>query len=59
MRHVLAALGTATLVIIAAPAVQASPVDTAVQSLTDQEVAYAKKGGWMGGRAWVHCRGWR
>ena len=58
MRHVLAALGTAALVMIAAPVVQAYPADAAVQSLADHEVAYAKKGGWHdGGKGWKHSRG--
>ena len=58
MRHVLAALGTVALVMIAAPATYASPVDAAVQSLADQEIAYAKKGGWKGGgKGWKH--GWK
>jgi hypothetical protein len=65
MRRLLAALGTAALVMITTSAVQASPVEADVQSLTDHEVAYAKKGGWHGGgkgwkhgRAWGHHRGW-
>ena len=54
MRYVLAALGTAAFVILAVPAVYASPVDAAAQLLTDGQVAYAKKGGWHGGG-----KGWK
>ena len=65
MRQLLAALGTAALMTVAGPAHAAPvPVDAA-QSLTDQEVAYAKKGGWHGGgkgwkhgHAWGHRKGW-
>jgi hypothetical protein len=68
--RVLAAFGTAALIIFTVPAVHASPVDAAVQSLADGQVAYAKKGGWhgggkgwkhgwKGGRRWGHHRGWR
>src|SRR5215207_7761707 len=58
MRYVLAALGTAAFVILAVPAVHASPVDAAAQSLTNGQVAYAKKGGWHGGgKGWKH--GWK
>ena len=48
MRYVLAAFGTAALIIFTVPAVHASPVDAAAQSLADGQVAYAKKGGWHG-----------
>src|SRR3954453_9531926 len=62
MRRLLAALGTAALIAVAAPA-HAAPVSIGVQSLTDHEVAYAKKGGWHGGgkgwkHGWKHGRGW-
>src|SRR5829696_5579708 len=70
MRYALAALGTAALIMFTVPAVHASPVDAAAQSLTDGQVTYAKKGGWhgggkgwkhgwKGGRGWGHHRGWR
>ena len=70
MRHGLAILGTAALMMLTVPAVYASPVDAAVQSLADGQVGYAKKGGWhgggkgwkhgwKGGRRWGHHRGWR
>ena len=70
MRHGLAILGTAALMMFTVPAVHASPVDAAVQSLADGQVGYAKKGGWhgggkgwkhgwKGGRRWGHHRGWR
>jgi hypothetical protein len=70
MRYALAALGTAALIMFTVPAVHASPVDAAVQSLADGQVAYAKKGGWhgggkgwkhgwRGGGRWGHHRGWR
>jgi hypothetical protein len=55
MRHVIAAIGTAALLLVAAPAVRASSLDAAVQSLAEHEVAYAKKGGWHGrGKGWKH-----
>jgi hypothetical protein len=60
MRYALAALGTAALIMFTVPAV-ASPVDAAAQSLTDGQVAYAKKGGWHGGgkkHGWKGGRGW-
>jgi hypothetical protein len=58
MRYVLAAFGTAALIIFTVPAVHASPFDAAVQSLTDGQTAYAKKGGWHGGgKGWKH--GWK
>src|SRR5215207_208702 len=70
MRYVLTAFGTAALIIFTVPAVHASSVDAAAQSLADGQVAYAKKGGWhgggkgwkhswKGGRRWGHHRGWR
>ena len=65
MSRFLVSLGTATLVLLTAPSVQAAPVSirAAVQSLTDHEIAYAKKGGWKGewkhGRGWGHHRSWR
>src|SRR5215203_5311753 len=69
MRSALAVLGTAALIIFTVPAVHASPVDAAVQSVADGQVAYAKKGGWhgggkgwkhgKGGHGWGHHRGWR
>ena len=54
MRHLLAAMGAAAFVVVAAPAVRASPVlpNQAVQALTDQELAYMKKGG----KGWKHGR---
>ena len=59
MHRLLVALGTAALTIIAAPA-QASPVSLeAIRSLNDDELAYAKKGGWHdGGKGWKHGRAW-
>ena len=60
MRRFLAVLGTAALVMVTGPAVHATPVsvDGAVQSLTDSQTAYAKKGGWKhGGHGWGHHRG--
>ena len=55
MRHVLAALGTAGLVLMATPAVRASTGPRpAILSLGDQQVAFAK-GGWHGGgKGWRH-----
>src|SRR5215217_2674586 len=55
MSRFLVSLGTATLVLLTAPSVQAAPVSirAAVQSLTDHEIAYAKKGGWKGW--WKHA----
>ena len=60
MRRLLAALGTAALITIAVPAHAASvSIAADVQSLTEHEVAYAKKGGWHGGgKGWKHGRGW-
>src|SRR5829696_3730998 len=58
MRYVLAAFGTAALIIFTVPAVHASSVDAAAQSLADGQVVYAKKGGWHGGgKGWKH--GWK
>jgi hypothetical protein len=58
LRRVIAALGTAALVMTAAPVVRASALDSAVQSLAEHGVAYAKKGGWHGGgKQWKH--GWK
>ena len=50
MRYVLAILGAALFVMVAAPSVRAAPaaLDQAVQTLADQELAYMKKGGWKG-----------
>jgi hypothetical protein len=54
MKHLLAALGAIALLAAAAPAVRAAPagLDGLVQSLADDEVAYAKRGGkgWKGGK---------
>ena len=57
MRRFLVTLGTAILVLLTAPGVQADPVSirAAVQSLADQEIAYAKTGGSKG--EWKHGRG--
>lgn len=51
MRTLLAVLAAAALLTLGAPALQAasSPLPGAVQSLSDDAVAYAKKGGWKGG----------
>ena len=59
MRNLFAALGAAALLTFSAPAVQAasSPVPDAVQSLPEDVVAYAKKGGWKGG--WKGGKGWK
>ena len=64
MRYVLAALGAAiTLTIAAATDAAPVPLPDAIQALTDDAVAYAKKGGWHGGgkgwkHGWKHGRGW-
>ena len=56
MRQVIAALGTAALIVTLAPAIQANPLGPAVRSLTDDEVVYTRKGGWHGGRKpWKHA----
>jgi hypothetical protein len=64
MRALLAALGTAALMIVAAPAHAGSmSIEAAVQSLPDHAIIYAKKGGWHGGgkgwkHGWKHGHGW-
>jgi len=40
---------SAAFITFTVPAVQASPLDAAAQSLADGQVAYGKKGGWHGG----------
>ncbi len=44
------------VVMVAAPSTYAAPIDTAVQSLTDEEIAYVKKGG-KGGKHGMKRRG--
>ena len=48
MRYVLAALGTAAFVILAVPAVYASPVDAAAQSLKAAGTAAGRDGSTVG-----------
>jgi hypothetical protein len=66
MRHLLAAIGIAAFVILAAPTAQATAVslDAVAQSLPEDQIAFTKgghgKGGWKGGkhgRAYGHHRG--
>ena len=67
MRHLLAAIGTAAFVILAAPTAQATAVslDAVAQSLPEDQIAFTKgghgKGGWKGvkhcGHGWGHKRG--
>jgi hypothetical protein len=56
MRHILAAVATIAVVTIAAPPTYAAPIDIAVQSLSDQEIAYVKRGG-KGGKHGLKRRG--
>lgn len=51
MRNLLVVLGAAAVLTLSAPAFQAasSPLSQAVQSVPEDAVAYAKKGGWKGG----------
>ena len=73
MYRLLATLGAVALGAVAAPAVHASPIlpDQVVQTLTDQELAYMKKGGkgwkgwkgkkakWRGPPPWAPAYGYR
>jgi hypothetical protein len=61
MKHLFAALAAIALVALA-PAARAAPVAPGelIQSLADDELAYAKRGGksWKGGKGWKKAK-WR
>ena len=60
MRHIIAAAALLALSGVPVPGARAAevPVDQLVRSLTDQQTAFVKKGGWKGGKGWKHGRAW-